>query len=352
MGKAGFLTCVLLFALAESATSQFDTVYVSNYRDRLAVSIIQTTRRYDIWIEQGLNPDSAGKSNLNYAAEASATSGFGLSYDKVSFAIGFRTPQDDDEKKRKGTTRTLQFNAAITGARLRMEGSYRYYKGFYDAYSSTYLPAFTDSTPFFQNPDLRNTSVKLKAFYFFNFKKRFSYGAAYQSSLRQVKSAGSPILSANLYTYNLVASGSIVPPDVETFYAPWQRWDEFRITAISLGIGYTHTFVIFKRVFLNLLLTAGAEEQRQVLKTGDASMSYDKWKLALSSYDFRASLGFNARNFFLSLQTIVDGNGYEMPGMSVQNQFTGGLFVVGYRFGLRPPVLYRKIQETGLYRSL
>jgi hypothetical protein len=244
-----------------------------------------------------------------------------------------------------------QFAIAITGAKIRVEAAVRTYKGLYDAYSPNYIPDFSDSTPYFQNADLRNHTVKIKALYFLNPKHRFSYGAAYVNNVRQIKSAGSLVLTSNLYYFNLDAP-AIIPGYLDTLYHPWQGWNSMNVSAFSCGVGYTHTFTIFKRVFINLLFTLGLEERhiRQTTVTGEPV--YDSWVMSVNSYDFRSSIGFNTKHFFVSIQSIVDGTNYLLPSMDIRTSFVSGFFNLGYRFPLKTPGFYKKIQQTKVYKMI
>jgi hypothetical protein len=318
----------------------------------LGLSIFQSKPSYMIDLRQTIATDSAGNSLLNYQTLANFVTGIGLAYDKISFFAGFKTPGEVEQQLRKGKTRFSQFNLAITGIKLRIEASAKFYRGFYENNSANYIPGFNDSTSYFQSPDMKNNSFKVKAFYFLNNKKRFSYGAAYVNNVRQLKSAGSFLVSANVYTYSLKNDSTFIPSYINQYYLPWDDLNVFKATGISIGAGYTHTFTIFKRVFLNLLLSFGIEQQHLVFETADGINKYDKWKTALSAYDVRTSLGYNSKKFFLSFQTIIDGNAYETPQLEVANSFINAVFIIGYRFGVKPPRFYSKFQESGLYKML
>ena len=338
----------LLVFVTGKISAQFDTAYAVKYPDRLGISLFQSNPSFVIDISQKMNPDSQAVSNVHYTTLAKSINGVGFFYDKISLFVGFKSPLNKEEKFKKGRTTTTQIGLAITGVKLRIEAAVKSYRGLYDAYSPNYIPDFGDSTPYFQNPDLRNHFFKVKAFYFLNKKKRFSYGAAYVNNVRQIKSAGSFIISSNLYSSHIYAP-KIVPSPLDTFYSPWQNWNSFRVTAISCGIGYTHTFTIFKRGFINLLATLGMEERHIVQSTGAGDPTYDSWEMSVNSYDFRSSIGFNSKYFFISIQSIVDGTVYSTPSMEIKSGALSGFLNIGYRFRVKTPGFYKAFQKTRVY---
>lgn len=313
------------------ALSQHDSTYFVRYPEQLGIAFYQSAPSYDIELSQKINGDSAGISGIDYRTLASNITGFGIHYGKFSLFAGIKTPGKFSDRQRRVKTQFTQLNVAMTDLHLRVEGSARFYTGFYDFNSPRYIPDFTDSTAFYSDAGMKNRSIKLKGFYFPNEKKRFSYAAAYINNERQLRSAGSWILSANVYHYAVIGSKPIVPIYIQPLYAPYDNFTRITVNAVSAGFGYTHTFTIFKRVFLNLLLTIGAEGRDINITGGDKNLRNKA--LMYSAYDFRSSLGYNSDHFFLSIQTIVDGNRYNMPEMNLNQRFVNTIFIMGYRFG-------------------
>lgn len=348
--KAILLFSFFLFSVLKSH-AQFDTLYAIKYPSKLGLSLFQSKPSYLITISQKMTVDSLGLSPINYSTLAKNVTGIGFFYDKISLFVGFKSPSNKDERIRKGKTNYSQFGFAITGVKLRIEGSLRAYKGFYDLNSVNYLPDFTDTTAYFQNELMTNRSLRVKAFYFLNRKRRFSYGAAYVNNVRQLKSAGSFILATNLYHFSLNAP-SLVPNKLESYYGDWNKWNVFNVTAVTAGVGYTHTLTLFKRAFINLLLTVGLEEQHIITRSGETDQSINIWRSQVSAYDFRSSFGFNSKEFFISIQNIIDGNNYRMTLFDVSNVYVSTFLNIGYRFPVKTPGFYKKIQETKVYKAI
>jgi len=329
---------LLLFSLLPFLSfSQYDSIYVKRYPGRLGIALYQSKPSYNISITN--DTTTGGVFNeLDYRTMANYITGIGLHYDKLSFFGGFRTPGEINT--RKGSTKSSQFNLAFTGMKLRIEGSLRFYTGFYDDNSRLYIPSFSDSTDFWQNSKMKTSSWKAKVIYFLNKKSRFSYGAAYINNMRQMKSAGSFLLSGNLYKFNLKNDGPIVPYYVDSLFMPYQEMDNLKSIGLSAGIGYTHTFSIFKRLYLNFLISVGVENQSLNIYH-DGQVLFAKRRTIVSAYDLRSSLGYNSNRFYISIQNIVDGNIYKIKNLTIDNSFLITNFILGYRFGVKIPVIDR-----------
>ncbi len=315
--------------------SQYDTTYVMRFPGRLGVALYQSKPRYEIRI-RNKQTDPGAVNELDYQTQANYITGIGLHYDKITLFAGIKTPGESNELK--GKTRSSQFAIAFTGVKLRIEASARYYTGFYENNSPFNIPSFTDTSEYYQNSEMKTSTLKLKLFYFFNFKKRFTYGAAYINNTRQLKSAGSLLFTTNLYHFGVKNDGPLVPPYLAHIFEPYDSIDHVKVTGLSAGIGYTHTFIIFKRLFLNLLFAVGIENQTLILSENDVNLFKHK-RTVFSSYDFRSSIGYNSNRFYISFHTIVDGNVYTFNDIEMENNFINTIVLVGYRFGVKIPVI-------------
>jgi len=340
MKLIGFLS---IFLLPFACFSQYDTLYVKRFPGWLGVGVYQSKPVYEVDIENK-QPVDTGLNSLNYQTLASYITGVGLAYDKLSLFAGIKTAGETNQQKRKGKTGSSQFGLAFTGLKLRAEAGARFYSGFYENNSPLYIPSFSDTTAYYQNAGMKTSSYKFKLFYFFNRKKRFSYGAAYINNTRQLKSAGSFLLTSNLYYFGLKSDNPIIPVYLADKFGRYDSVNKFTTTGLSAGIGYTHTFTIGKRLFLNLLAAGGIEGQHLKLSDNDSTL-VDIRRTIFSAYDLRSSLGYNSNRFYFSFQTIIDGNLYRMNEIEINNVFINAVFLVGYRFRVKIPVIDRNMNS-------
>ena len=239
----------------------------------------------------------------------------------------------------------------INTRRLRLENSFKRYTGFYDNNSSNYIKPFTATTPYFQNHDLNLRVVKTKLIYSFN-KRKFALGAAYANAKRQVKSKGSWLLVGNFYSMNFFSNSSIIPPPLQKDYGTtWDGLDRINIYAYSAGFGGTYTIVFWKRFYFNFLASFGLEKQFRYYYTSPENARFVSHKTQPAS-DWRTSIGYNGKRFFIRGSTIYDFNHFDSPELNFDMKFIAGSFDFGYRFNFKTPKPYQKFQETRLYKMM
>lgn len=340
---------IIYFSLLTSQSfSQNDTTYYRKYNESLIISLYQSfARQFDIEISEKFPPDT-GKSGIHYFSDADVVSGIAIDYDKIGIAFGFRSVPPKDAK-RKGNTNFFNLALNIGGNKWRLESSYRRYRGFYDANTANYSPLFNDSTPFYHDRSLLNENIKFKFLYFLNHKK-FAYKSGYGSNYRQTKSAASWMLLGNLYFNRFGADSSLFPFPVRNYYSNLGDLDRLRVIGLSAGGGFSWNLIIIKRFFANLTIGVGLESQWRKYhhNNGDAE---DRMYIS-GSGDVRSSIGYNGDKFFFFLSSMNDINNFDSGALNIRTKFISGAFQIGYRFPVKTPGFYKKIQETGVYKML
>jgi hypothetical protein len=360
-GFVNILLALMLFCFCSSFSQQagstsisspdsgrIDTNYVRNYKNKLIIGLWQSERRFDIYINQKLFPLKTGTA-INYIANSNYVSGISLDYDIIGLAFGYRSLPGGN--KRTGNTHYLDLGLNINTRRLRLENSFRKYTGFYDNNSSNYIHPFTDTTNYYQNPSLNIRVVKTKLIYSFN-KRKFALGAGYANVKRQIKSKGSWLLVGNFYSMNLFSNSSFIPPPLRKDYGDtWDGLNRTNIYACSAGFGGTYTLVFWKRFYFNFLATFGLESQFRYYYTSPENARYTSTKVQ-SAGDWRTSLGYNGKRFFIRGSTIYDINHFESKDLKFDMKFVAGSFDFGYRFDLKAPKSYGTFQESKFYKMM
>jgi len=252
---------VIFTLLTLRLSAQLDSNYVADYKARLVVSVYQALRSHELDITQTSVADPNAFSSLNYKASSRLVNGFGMDWDKIGFALSWKTPAEKGVEDRTGKSRARNLSFGLNLKKLRIESSYRYYKGFYDSNTSN-IENFDESTAYFQNPELEITSLKVKAIYFRNKKNRFSYAAAYANTQRQLKSAMTFVLLSNVYFQEIGSHTGIIPDYMKPqFYQGYRELNHIRTAGISINPGVSANIVIFKRLFVNGTISYGPELQ-------------------------------------------------------------------------------------------
>jgi len=263
-------------------------------------------------------------------------------------AVGFRSRPPKDA--RKGSNNYFNLALSMGGVKWRLEGSYRRYRGFYDANTANYDTAFHNGdSPYYHDNSMTNENLRFKFMYFFNHKK-FAYKSAYGSNYRQTKSAASWMLLGNLYFNRFSADSSLFPPAVRNYYCDFADLNRIRVIGFSAGGGFSWNLVIFKRFFYNLTIGVGADAQWRKYHHADGAES--DLMYINSSGDVRSSLGYNADKFFFFLSSMNDITNFDSGSLKIKSTFVSGAFQIGYRFPVKTPGFYKKIQETGVYKML
>lgn len=347
--RHSLLICFLLWVVSTSA--QLDTNYVKSYKDRLVVSLFQFYRTQRIEIKQNSIADSIGQSLVNYNSSSKLMNGFSLDWDKISLAVSWKTPTSPEQDERQGVSRSRNIGLAFNLKKMRIENSLRSYRGFYDG-NTVNVPAFTDSTPFYQNNDLSVFSFKTKAMYFRNKKNRFSYAAAYANTQRQLKSAISFMWVGNLYFQEISSNQSIIPSVVDTaFYSRYRDMKRVLTAGVSLNPGFSANVVVFKRFFLNVTLAWGPQLEWRILDKGNVGVTKEL-KLSINNGESRVSFGYNGDRLLIYSWTMGDYDFLRFNDIEINRGLLSGGLTIGYRFNLKPNEVTRRIKRNKYYQKL
>lgn len=342
--------CCILLTLSLtplfSQTGWWDSTYYRKYSDRLVISVFQSIRSYGLDISQKLNKDSLGQSKVGYRAEANNITGLELNYDKFNIAFGFKSSAPTNQKA-KGDTKYTNLALNVGGDRWILENSYRSYTGFYNTNTAFYDTSFKREGIYTQSPTLKSEAYKTK-FLFFTNANKFSFKSAYSCSERQLKSAFTFVLTANIYYNRLNSDSSFIPLPVRHYYDAYQNVNGLNVFAFSIYGGGSFNLVLWKAFFLNLTLIIGPEEQWRTYhyKNEPAKNLF----YTSVSGDFRSSIGLNFKKFFVMLTSSSDFSYYNSNVMEYLSKYGCVNFSIGYRFRVNPPKAYRNFQQTKLYK--
>jgi len=330
----------------------YDTNYVKRYNDRLAISLFQSQKSFEFDFTQTLTQDTAGNSALNYIARSNTVSGISVAYDKISFSLGVKTPVAESEVAKKGKTDYIDYSIAFTSSKYRLEAAFKNYEGFFESNTARYDTTFNDTTPYFQRPDMRSFLMKVKFFWFFNKKRRFSYAASYNNTYRQVKSAGSLFAYSDIFYNRITDPSSFIPPQLYGVYSQYAMLNRIQATGLTLGGGYSLNLVLLRTLYVNGTLGFAGQFYQQQTSSSDGVVNTKVFKAGISSADLRAALGYNAKNFFLSFTFVTELNVYRFLKVSVTNTLFSGLFSLGYRFPFRERKWITKMKGNRYYKML
>jgi hypothetical protein len=328
-----------------------DTNYIRKYPDRFIVTLSQSYRQYDIRFTQTMSEDTGIFSRPQWIADANASSGISVDFDKISFSFGYKTvPPTEDVVKKRGLTEYTSFNLSFSFYRFRFETSFRNYHGFYDYNTPHYDTSFQTTGIYTQNPTMNVRSIRAKTIFIFN-KRRFSYGSAFYNTARQLKSSQSLLIVNNIYSYLFSADSSLIPEFSQPYYQQFGDLNYFGVKGISIGPGYSANLVLFKTLYFNTTFSTLFDFQRRNYKTVGGVYEDKYWHVGFAG-DARFALGLNGKRLFTSVTFRMDVNSYLGDGMRINPRFKSLDFNIGYRFGFKQRNWVKKMKANKWYQLL
>lgn len=343
-----FINLFFLVAYSLSAQKTWDSTYYCKYNDRLIISVFQSYRNYGMDISQKLMKDSLGISKIAYVAESNYISGIEINYDKINIAFGFKSKPPENQLK-KGDTKYTNLSLNIGGNRWVLENSYRRYRGFYDKNTAKYDTSFQRTGIYNQSPSLRSEAYKTK-FLFFTNANKFAFKSGYSCCSRQLCSAFSFVLSANIYYNRLNSDSSFVPLAIRNYYDGHQSVNGLNVFAFSVYGGGSFNLVIWKALFMNVTLIIGPEQQWRTYHYLEPKSSSNLFYSSISG-DLRGSVGLNLKKFFVLFSSTSDFSWYNSNATEYLSKFYSFNFSLGYRFKVKPPKFYQKFQQSKIYKK-
>jgi hypothetical protein len=168
----------------------------------------------------------------------------------------------------------------------------------------------------------------MNVLYSFN-KEKFSLKASYNYSERQLKSAGSFIVTGTLNTFQLQADSAVLPTVYSASNTSSPTFRQFRYTTLSVAPGYTYT-LIYKSFFLNSVFSLGPAHY-WLMDTGkDGNARYD---ISINTFaDVRVALGYNGDRIFGGMSFITQSRNIRFDEVRFVNGSYTFKLMVGYRF--------------------
>ncbi|MFN3917336.1 MAG: DUF4421 family protein [Flavobacteriales bacterium] len=349
--KKSISICLLAVVFANLFAQEKDSVvYYTKYQDKFVVGLQQASQKFTFVFTQKNIEDTTNSSLIDYNAEANITTGLTLAWEKIAFTLNLRTTPPEFSKK-KGQTEYRNLRLAIGGNKWLAETSYRRFKGFYELQSSR-LQAdslYNPDEPYFLNPSMENRDIKGKFFYFTNHQK-FSYKAAYNGVHRQLKTAFSPVITANVHYQMLATDSTFITPLAQLYWPVEKDIYKINFTSASVGGGLAGTMVILKKIYINALLTINMENQfRTYYEHG-----LNPYKLTYISFsgDFRGSIGYNSDRFYVMAYAMNDSYSIRRYRNLITSSFITGGLTFGYRFQVKERPILEKIKSSKIFNLI
>ena len=308
----------------QDSKTGYDTTRIQDLSNQLSVWLYSIKKIYSLKMT---NTDT--KQNLILLPNEQTNIGFGFNYKWMGIGIAIKPPWAKNDDDVYGKTKRIDFQLNIFTRSFGIDFSAQYYKGYYLKNPSDFLEWNKPEYP--QLKDLETLSTELSAYYFFNHRK-FSYRAAFVRNEIQKKGAGS-LIAGTYIRFDLgVSQGSFVPEELQDTLNNTFMLNSYLSGNYGLSFGYTYTFVIWKKFFINLSLVPGLGFKTMVVNTTEGNF---KPKIGLSARAlFRSAIGYEHKYFYLGVSSISISNSFSYKNIDIAASTSKFRFFIGKRFNI------------------
>ncbi len=272
--------------LDSSDVMTHDTSYFKSYPDHIAGRLYLSQKFTKFNIE-----NDEGNYKLSYIPNTSLNLGIGATYKSatlnLAYGFGFLNPD-----KGKGETKYLDMQFHSYGKKLMVDVLAQFYRGFYLDQEELK----TSDGEFYQRPDLKVYEIGVLAQYIFNHKK-FSYRSSFMQNEWQKKSAGSLLVGLEVYVGDVSADSTVTPTQVNKEFAD-KGHDDMNFFEFGPNVGYAHTFVIKKHLFIHGSLSIGVTYGTTTYRGNEGTIE-DKG--ISTNSNLKLAAGYNSENWVINI---------------------------------------------------
>lgn len=311
--------------LPQNKEIKYDTTRILDLSDQLSLWLYGINKVYKLDVIS-LN---SGK-NLLISPNEQTNIGLGFNYKWMGLGIAFKPPWSKNDDDIYGKTKRFDFQLNIFTRSFGVDFSAQYYKGYYISNPENFMNWDKPDYPLL--PNLETLSAELSGYYFFNHKK-FSYRAAFVRNEIQKKGAGSFILGSYVRLDLATRPEGFIPEDMPPSLRDTFDLNTYVSSNYGISVGYTYTFVIWKKFFVNLSLVPGFGVKTMTLYTNDGNKFNPKLGLS-GRFVSRTAIGYEHKYFYLGLTNITITNNFKAENFEISASTSKFRFFVGKRFDL------------------
>ena len=261
-----------------------NTGFIRSYSDLLSLSLDLNNKIEAFKLRtSGLNFDLYPNTDLALSAKFS----FEFLIFSVSTSPDFLNMNSDSELRGDSDFFLIETNLTL-GDHLIQYLGFKKISGFYLKNSSDFDPSWTYGDPYFQFPKLVYTSLEGNTTYKLN--KDYSLFATVASNLRQIRSAGSPLINLSYRMYKIDDRKKLT----ENSSSQMSQNLEY-----ILSVGYGHTFVVSRNFYFSGTILLGGGFTNTDLTT---RYFYERYNSGYSSKIYlgqaSVSTGFDNGRYF------------------------------------------------------
>lgn len=351
-----------MFCFAQSddgGSNGVDTTYIKEFPDKLNLRALGVVKSLNLNV-RGLQNDML----FYYGPRHRSYVGIGGLLWNIGFSI--MMPVSNPGEQKDCDMKRLNLQGSLFANRWLISGIYQRYKGYYIMPADRQGAKRFRESPF-REPPFREQMLSRKiegTITYLPGGNKLSMRAPFNQSVKQIKSAGSFVMSASFSHFTLQdKQEGILPQALQTGNQALLR--SIQLSSLNTSMGYACTLV-HRNFFLHLFgltglgfqlqqherdvpvaVTTGGHDQRNTAQRGAAQQDEAIKDFSLKPvYDGRAALGFDNGDFYAGVYTIADYNGSRFEQLKFEEFTTQIRFFVGLR--LDQPTWLSKLKPAFL----
>lgn len=302
---------VLPFSLCGQNASLFaklpgDKANIIDYKHQLTLRLYSVTER----ISLDLNPLAEGP-NLKFNPHTEPGIGIAAFYKWFGFGLALRMPTPESDADKYGTSSEIDLRLNAYGSWINGELAFASYQGFYLSNTGELQENFGNNDPYLQRADLNIRTISAIIYLVPNYKNH-SFRAAYIQNESQKQGSGSLVIAPAFQFFRLNADSSLMPVEYEQAYDVFEqdRVARGRFASVGVFAGYSYTFVLFKKAYLNLGLMPGAFIQYYNYQSDQSHFTRNNAYLLWTT---RFAAGYNGNKWFMGMGGVTGFNNANIP---------------------------------------
>jgi len=321
-----------------SKQTKIDTLYIKDLSHKLSIRILGVNKFTSFDIK-----DNGIDSLVSYSPNRNLNLGFGLNYKWFGLWFAFNFPFINNDDEIYGKTKRFDAITSIFLRKLAIDFYLSSYRGFYIENPQSYLPDWESGMAYPQRSDISTTKIGGSCTYAFKYRK-YSTKAAFIQTELQKKSAGSFLLGGFFSIFEIAGDSSFIPYELKGVYDPDLLFNQLSVFGVGISFGYTHTFVLWKKLYISVTLVPGISVQGFEIDYEEGPQKKTGSFLA-GRLQARAALVYNTEKSYAGITAINDsysGNTGKEQRSSLNYEVGVIRFFYGRRFNFPT---FKKKQE-------
>ncbi len=324
---------------------KYDTNYIAKFGNVIAIEPWISAPDFTFRLEN--KDDSLVFTRNDYKPYLRAVFGLDINYRALNVSVGFRENSLTTEEETYGKTQYRILKLRLNTTPFIYEFYHSDFKGFADYNTAGYDTTRPANDFYVKRADIHLQYTKAKAIYIFS-RRRFSYGAAYSFTERQLKTKGTTLVVAHLYRMKADADSAFFNPGQREYFGKYSTMKYLDVISIGTGPGYAASFV-YKKWFFSMGLYLIGDVQYHHAKSNTNQMITEGWRGALLG-DVMLSLGYNGNRFYSGFVLRGDRNLVSLSNINASTSFYSSVFSIGFRFN--PPKIIDNLYDASPLRNL